>query len=132
MQAARRTTVELWSHALELGRTAGRNAATWAFGNNATTAEYDRFLRGYEDGDPAVMDAFVPPNLSGEWADSATPRTLQTDLGLSDSVEDALLLDELCATWLMGAEEGYYGELIREALILASPDAVRATLSGEN
>ena len=49
--------------AAELGRDAGRAAATWVFDGNTPEEAYRRVLRGIEDGDPAVLDAIEPPAI---------------------------------------------------------------------
>lgn len=49
----------------EMGREAGHAAATWFEVEDADHAR--RILKGYDDGDPEIMD-MQPSPLSGEWA----------------------------------------------------------------
>ena len=66
LQAARRLTEvppPLVARAEELGRAAGKTAAGWVFDGNTPREEYQRVLRGIEEGDPAVLDATEPPAI---------------------------------------------------------------------
>jgi hypothetical protein len=66
LQAGRRLTEvppPLVAKAEELGRAAGKTAASWVFDGNTPNAEYHRVLRGIEEGDPAVLDATEPPAI---------------------------------------------------------------------
>ena len=66
LQAGRRLTEvppPLVAKAEELGRAAGETAAGWVFGGNTPGEEYQRVLRGIEEGDPAVLDATEPPAI---------------------------------------------------------------------
>ena len=63
LQAGRRLTEvppPLVAKAEELGRDAGKAAADWVFDGNTPEEEYQRVLRGIEDGDPAVLGATEP------------------------------------------------------------------------
>ena len=53
----------LAARAAELGRDAGKAAATWVFDGNTPDEAYRRVLRGIDDGDPAVLDAIEPPAI---------------------------------------------------------------------
>jgi hypothetical protein len=66
MQAGRRLTEvppPLIAKAEELGRAAGKAAATWVSDGNTPEEECRRVLRGIADGDPAVLDAIEPPAI---------------------------------------------------------------------
>ena len=66
LQAGRRLTEvlpPLVAKAEELGRAAGKTAAGWVFDGNTPDEEYQRVLRGIEEGDPAVLDATEPPAI---------------------------------------------------------------------
>ena len=66
LQAGRRLTEvppPLVAKAEELGRDAGKAAAGWVFDGNTPEEEYQRVLRGIEDGDPAVLGATEPPAI---------------------------------------------------------------------
>jgi hypothetical protein len=64
-----------------LGVEHAQDAASWAFDGNSDRAERARVLDMMRDGDPAAWD-YLPaqPNLSGEWADSLTPRSLAAEV----------------------------------------------------
>ncbi len=49
--------------AKELGRDAGKAAATWVFDGSTTEDACQRVLGGIDDGDPAVLDAIEPPAI---------------------------------------------------------------------
>ena len=42
----------------KLGRDAGKAAASWTFDGSTPEGTYRRVLRGIEDGDPLIMDAY--------------------------------------------------------------------------
>jgi hypothetical protein len=86
----------LAARAAELGRDAGKAAATWVFDGSTPDEAYRRVLRGIEDGDPAVLDATEPPaigpgagydqddlarDLGIEPADRALPRAVSAYTG---------------------------------------------------
>jgi len=76
-----------------LGRDAGRAAASWMFDGNTPEDTYRAVLRGIEEGDPAILDAYPPPGLSadGGYAEAGLAR----DLSLDD--EDQLPPDAVTA-----------------------------------
>ena len=83
MQAGRRLTEvppPLFAKAGELGRTAGKTAASRVFDGNTPREEYRRILRGIEEGDPAVLDAAEPPAIGP--AAGYDPGDLARDLGI--------------------------------------------------
>jgi hypothetical protein len=64
LQAGRRLAEvppPLVAKAEELGRDAGNAAAGWVSGGNTPGEEYQRVLRGIEEGGPAVLGATEPP-----------------------------------------------------------------------
>ena len=66
LQAGRRLTEvppPLVARAAELGRDAGKTAATWVFDGNTPGEAYQRVRRGIDEGDPAVLDAIEPPAI---------------------------------------------------------------------
>ena len=99
LQAGRRLTEvppPLVAKAEELGRDAGKAAASWVFDGNTPEEEYQRVLRGIEEGDPAVLGATEPPaigpaagydqddlarDLGIEPADRALPRAVSAYAG---------------------------------------------------
>lgn len=53
--------------ACDLGAAHGKDAASWAFGNNTTEERYQEVLNGIEDQDPAVLDTLpYPPTPTDE------------------------------------------------------------------
>jgi hypothetical protein len=53
----------LVAKAEELGREAGKAAASWVFDGNTPEDAYQRVLRGIDDGDPAILDEIEPPAI---------------------------------------------------------------------
>lgn len=83
----------LAARAAELGRDAGKEAATWVFDGNTPDEAYRRVLRGIEDGDPAVLDATEPPAIGP--AAGYDQDDLARDLGLEP--DDPALQDAVPA-----------------------------------
>jgi hypothetical protein len=82
LQAARRLTEvppPIVAKAEELGRDAGKAAASWVFDGNTPDA-YQRVLRGIDDGDPAVLDAIEPSAIGS--AAGYDQEDLARDLGI--------------------------------------------------
>jgi hypothetical protein len=105
----------------KLGKAHGINAAGWAIqdswgGRVSSPQDYKAakaFLDGAEAGDPAIMDSYNPPNLSGEWADSMTEARLM-DYCLSENIdwrEIDELRDAVCQAYETEAANGYWQEL---------------------
>jgi hypothetical protein len=67
------------------GREAGETAGSWVIDGNTSTETARAILRGYEDGDPAVMDMATRP-LNGEFAGESIPE-LSAEFGLPLSNE---------------------------------------------
>lgn len=89
--------------ARELGREAARCALTWV---ELSVADARSIV---SDVDPAVMDAYEGPNLSGEWADGPTPDSIyravtggELDLWPED---EAILRDSIADAWQEGVDE---------------------------
>ena len=104
------------SEAFELGKQAGHAAGSWVFDGNTSEAEYRRVLDGYEAGDPEIMD-LEPSPLSGEWADSWTPRSLGDELGVIDT-EDRdyeLRIEAISDAYEQGFSESFWDEVTRAA-----------------
>lgn len=112
-------TRDLKAAARKAGRRAGESAASWAtdFGRmNARDSKEAarRIIKGFEDGDPAILDGFRFPNLSGEYADDPTPRSLMDDLGLSeDDPRYEWLESDLCDAWEESSALAFEVEVIR-------------------
>ena len=102
----------------KLGKAHGENAAQWAIqdswgGRVSSPQDYQAakaFLDGAEAGDPAIMDRFSPPNLSGEWADSMTPAKLIEEC-VGPFLIPLEIEDEICQAYETEAANGYWQEL---------------------
>ncbi len=105
-------TQENVNAAMELGLEAGRAAATW-FGQPDTDWAAVRSM--LDDGDPELFDGVNLPNLSGEWADGQTPRTLCEDLDLDPDALDEWDIGTLCSAWEEAVSDGYWQEVERQA-----------------
>ena len=100
-------TREVIREAKKLGADAGTSAATWAEIDESNAA---RILKGFEDCDPAILDSFYWPNLSGEWADSPTPQSLAEEIGI-DPEDDRL--DSACDAWEESSSRAFENEITR-------------------
>jgi len=108
--------------AYSLGEDAARTAASWTVDGNSDVAERARVLEMLRAGDPAA-DNYLPrmPDLSGEYADGATPASLLGDVvgedadGFSDD-DMSDVLDAISTAWENGRDETFTlaceGELI--------------------
>jgi hypothetical protein len=104
-----------------LGLSHGENAAGWVIqdswggraGRNAN-ATAAAFLKGYEDGDPAIMDSVKTPDLSGEYSGDMTPPTLYAQIGLGGDFEDTDDM-ELAQSYEDGASEAFRDTLVQSA-----------------
>jgi len=94
----------------KLGRAAGKAAASWIFDGSTPEETYRRVLRGIEDGDPLIMDAYQAPGLSA--ATGYTETGLADDLGL-DGGGDALA--GAVTAYLDTAAESFWHEAERIA-----------------
>jgi hypothetical protein len=112
------------AEAEKLGKAHGINAAEWAIqdswgGRVSSPQDYQAakaFLDGAEAGDPAIMDGFNPPNLSGEWADSMTEADLLKAAfdGFDSDIIDTLEpedIDEIANAYEQAASDSYWQEL---------------------
>jgi hypothetical protein len=112
---------DLITQAQSIGREHGINAASWAFDGNTKDETYREILTGIEDGDPAILDRFREPNLSGEYADDYSIRDLQSDLGIEidwtrdDTQEASELLEECATAYTDAASEAFWHEIERLA-----------------
>lgn len=102
------------SPAYELGYAMGLAAATWVFDGNTSRETYERVLKGIEDGDPEIYDAYRLPDLSGEDADGMTPVGLAAVLGL-DFFAQAEAVDKACEDWEYGVGDGFWNSVERTA-----------------
>lgn len=110
--------------AAELGKRHGESAADWiiqdSWGGRVTRGEKEAasaFLKGLENGDPAIMDGFNPPNLSGEYADDMTPQRLMDHCFRfeDDYAECADYEDDICLSYEDAASEAFWNTLQQSA-----------------
>ena len=107
------------AEAEKLGKAHGINAAQWAIqdswgGRVSSPQDYKAakaFLDGAEAGDPAILDQFTPPNLSGEWADSMTPRSLIEEVTEGEIMLTEEEADAVFQAYETEAANGYWQEL---------------------
>lgn len=93
--------------AFKEGYKAGQAQGSWVIDGN-TSAEYcAKIVKGYDDGDPEIMD-LCPSPLSGEWAgESISELSAQCDVDLSD--------DDNAQDFEDGFTEGFWDEVIKSA-----------------
>jgi hypothetical protein len=101
----------------------GRCAGTWVIDGNTTDETKQAFLRGFEEGDPAVYDALPGSPLSGEYADGLLPRDVLGWYGLTEDDWNADGLSGIAAEVLNAYEDGHSQGVVDEV-----ERACRATL----
>jgi hypothetical protein len=102
--------------ARKLGTEAAEAAASWTVDGNSDRQERARVLAMLRDGDPDAYD-YLPrePNLSGEYADDLTPRSLFEDITGLDAHAEATwsvdaynaVVDALCDAYDEGVSETF-------------------------
>lgn len=112
------------AHARYLGADAALAAASWL-----TMSEADaRSI--LDDVDPEVMDRHPEPNLSGEFADDPTPRTLAREvIGAHSDDGDSCLFDELedaIATAWEDGRDAVWSDALEATALRALGDVARA------
>lgn len=105
------TREELVAQARQMGVVRGESAASWYWdfgrmsgGQSNVEQACERFLEGYEKGDPEVLDTLPGAPLSGEWADELTPSTLLAELGVRETANALEANGDLIDAF----EEGFY------------------------
>jgi hypothetical protein len=96
----------------EVAQAHGKKAAGWVTDGNTSRETYQRLLKGIEEGDPEVLDAYNTPNLSGEWADGYTEADLLEDAGYVRR-DGYVLRDELCDQYNSDAAQAFWDEVLR-------------------
>lgn len=99
-------------YAADIGRSHGTAAAQWAFDGNTGDEAYRRVLAGIEAGDPEVLDAYRPSDLSGDYASGDLAREVGLDGPAEDPDSD---LAEACAAYCQAASEAFWREVERIA-----------------
>jgi hypothetical protein len=97
-------------HAAAIGAGHGQDAARQVFDGNTPEQTYRLVLRGIEDGDPAIMDAYQAPVLSA--GSGYTETDLAGDLGLAPGDE---ALPGAVTAYLDAAGESFWHETERIA-----------------
>jgi hypothetical protein len=124
-------TPEQYTAAYELGVAAAKAAASWATAydlGGVAADHYARLVRMMDEGDPALDDHLPQrPNLSGEWADAPTDRSIAADVLGADYATHgynapdliaAELVDAVASAWEEGVDDTFDAEcerLIRAA-----------------
>lgn len=110
-------TRDILRQARKDGRQAGLAAASWVFDGNTSKRTFERIANGIADGDPEVLDSLRGPNLSGEYADDPTPRSLAADYDLAeDDPRAEWLIDDLATAWEDAASLAFWHEVERAAI----------------
>lgn len=109
--------LESWKAAAHAeGVEAAKIAAQWVADGNSDRAALERLRLQLDEGDPAAEQYLPPrPNLSGEWADSMSPRILfESVTGLDAHAEASFnvdayneVLELLCDAWDEGVSETF-------------------------
>jgi hypothetical protein len=106
-----RSTSEQDAH--DLGAMHARNAASWVVDGNSDVRMARKLLQMMREGDPAADDYFpARPNLSGEWADSLTPRALCEAIGVE--TDDGDEISALCDAYEAGVDESFEDAIEQE------------------
>lgn len=106
------TTLVTQDEARKAGRARGVNAASWMFDGNTTDETYRAFLKGFDEGDPAIMDQYQPSSwLSGENAGES----INEILGEALSKRDLDRLERVQEVYEAAADQAYWDELVKTA-----------------
>jgi hypothetical protein len=99
--------------ARELGRHAGAAAGAWAADGNTDRDAAAQVIALGDAGDD--FDDYLPrrPDLSGEWADEATPRSIAEMLTGRDDAEPELV-DAISSAWEAGVDETFEDACLAE------------------
>jgi hypothetical protein len=106
-----------------IGREHGASAASWVEIDSSNAAE---ILTGIEDGDPAVLDMFREPNLSGEYAGEYVSADLASDLDIAYGSLDAdgvMAFADLEQSYLDAASETFWSAIETRCLAILETDA---------
>jgi hypothetical protein len=120
-------TTEHEREAYRLGADAALAAASWAADGNTSDDHRRAVLAMLADGDPQAYD-YLPaePNLSGEWADGPTPRSLyeditgndhseaEADAGLAYEMLVGSVMDAICDAWEAGVSDHFEQACVAE------------------
>lgn len=102
-----------------LGREAGANAAEWVILPDRMTKEQMlRILKGIEDGDPEIMDAYSEP-LLGEDGSDYDITSLARELGVAPGSSD---MDVYAENWEEGASAAFWEKIADICRIHSTPE----------
>jgi hypothetical protein len=102
--------------AAKLGTEHGRNAASWVTDGDTDDATYRRLFVGIEDFDPEVLDALPHADLSGEWADGMTPKSLAEACGYDWYEDEDFDSEALCDAYETAFEQACQDAIAAECL----------------
>lgn len=95
-----RERCEQIARARYLGADAALAAASWV------TMSDDDARSILDDVDPAVLDNYREPNLSGEWDDEVTPAVLYREVtGVTVALATEAEVDAIATAWAQGCDE---------------------------
>lgn len=69
-------TINYYDEGYKLGQASG----SWVFDGNTNHETYEQVRKGYDEGDPEVMD-LCPNPLSGEWSGESIPEIFGLNTG---------------------------------------------------
>ena len=93
--------------AYRAGRDHGRARGSWVIDGNTTDAYKAHIIRGYDEGDPEVLD-LCPSPLSGEWAgESISELSAEFGVDLHD--------DDRASDFEDGFADGFWEEVLSSA-----------------
>ena len=98
----------------KIARDNGKAAASWVFDGNTPRETYAAVLRGIENDDPEVMDAYRTPDFSGEYADDYSEDDLMRDADWVPN-DGTDLRDALTSQYLQEVSDAFWGEIERTA-----------------
>jgi hypothetical protein len=99
-------------NAYKAGYEHGKSAGSWVIDGNTSEDAAKKVLRGFADGDPAIMDMCRCP-LSGEWAgESISELSSRFGIDLDD--------DDNASQFEDGFYQGYWDAVIELASLAAS------------
>lgn len=100
----------VWAKAQENGKA----AASWVIDGSTSAVSARGIIKGIEDGDPEVMDAFRASGLSGEFAGDYSEDELMTDVGYVPH-DGTLMRDDLATQYNTEVSSAFWHEVERLA-----------------
>jgi hypothetical protein len=94
------------TEAAQAGIQAAKDSASWTVDGNQDVAERARVLAMMRDGDPQAFD-YLPssPDLSGEWADGPTPRSIAVEIAGAEPSPETV--DVIADAWESGVSDAF-------------------------